>query len=116
MSDFNRTERVQSELIAVLSEVLQTGVKDPRVGRVSLTGMRLSKDLKVARIRFLPFGGIGDPSTVQEGLQAASGYLRRQVGQRMRIRNVPELIFEADTDFEDAIEVTRIIEEIRGEE
>ena len=112
MSDPKRVERVRSELSAVLAEILLRGVKDPRVGNVSITDLRLSPDLKSARVRFLSLGGQKDVKEVQAGLQAASGYLRREIGKRMRLRIVPELVFEHDAQFDQAVEVTRIIEEL----
>jgi len=112
MSDPKRVERVRSELSAVLAEVLLRGVKDPRVGNVSITDLRLSPSLDSARVRFLSLGGKKDLREVQAGLQAASGWLRREIGKRMRLRIVPELIFEPDKEFEQAVQVTRIIEEL----
>ena len=112
MSDPKRVERVRSELSAVLAEVLLRGVKDPRVGNVSITALRLSPNLESARVRFLSLGGQKDVREVQAGLQAASGWLRREIGKRMRLRVVPELIFEHDAEFDQAVEVTRIIEEL----
>ena len=112
MSDPKRVERVRSELSAVLAEILLRGVKDPRVGNVSITDLRLSSSLDSAHVRFLSLGGQKDVREVQAGLQAASGWLRREIGKRMRLRIVPELIFEYDAQFERAVEVTRIIEEL----
>jgi ribosome-binding factor A len=112
MSDPKRVERVRSELSAVLAEILLRGVKDPRVGNVSITDLQVSPNLESARVRFLSLGGQKDAREVQAGLQAASGYLRREIGKRMRLRIVPELIFEHDAEFERAVEVTRIIEEL----
>jgi ribosome-binding factor A len=112
MSDPKRVERVRSELSAVLAEILLRGVKDPRVGNVSITDLQVSPNLESARVRFLSLGGQKDGREVQAGLQAASGWLRREIGKRMRLRIVPELIFEYDAQFERAVEVTRIIEEL----
>lgn len=112
MADPKRVERVRSELSAVLAELLLRGVKDPRVGNVSITDLRLSPNLESARVRFLSLGGQKDVREVRAGLQAASGWLRREIGKRMRLRAVPELIFEHDAEFDRAVEVTRIIEEL----
>ena len=112
MSDPKRVERVRSELSAVLAEILLRGVKDPRVGNVSITDLQVSPNLESARVRFLSLGGQKDVREVQAGLQAASGWLRREIGKRMRLRIVPGLIFEYDAEFERAVEVTRIIEEL----
>ena len=112
MADPKRVERVRSELSAVLAELLLRGVKDPRVGNVSITDLRLSPNLESARVRFLSLGGQRDVREVQAGLQAASGWLRREIGKRMRLRAVPELLFEHDAQFDRAVEVTRIIEEL----
>jgi ribosome-binding factor A len=102
MSDPKRVERVRSELSAVLAEILLRGVKDPRVGNVSITDLRLSPSLDSARVRFLSLGGQKDAREVQAGLQAASGWLRREIGKRLRLRIVPES-FEYDAQFEQAV-------------
>lgn len=109
-----RHERVAGEIHAVLADALRTRIKDPRVTPVSLTDVRLSPDLGVAWVYFTPLGGVGDPAALKEGLKAATGFLRREIGQKLRLRHVPALEFMLDDKLEDAIRMTSLL--IRMEE
>ena len=99
----NRAERVAGELHALIAEMIQREIKDPRVGEISITQVTVSGDLGVATLRFLPLGGIGDAVAAQKGLTKASGYLRRLLRKRMRIRNIPALRFVIDDHHEEAV-------------
>jgi ribosome-binding factor A len=109
MSGIKRAERVGGEVLAVLAAVLRDGLKDPRVGPITITSVRVSDDLSVARINFVPLGGRGDSAEVVEGLESAKGYLRRQVGKRLRLRIVPDLRFHLDTHLDKAMEMTEVL-------
>ena len=109
-----RHERVAGEIHAVLADALRTRIKDPRVTAVSLTDVRLSPDLGVAWVYFTPLGGVGDPKTLKAGLKAATGFLRREIGQKLSLRHVPSLEFLLDDKLDDAIRMTSLL--IRMEE
>jgi ribosome-binding factor A len=72
---------------------------------MSITSVEVSGDLSVAKIRFLPLGGQGDAAGMLAGLNAARGFLRRQLGHQMRVRTVPELRFELDEEHDRAFSV-----------
>lgn len=99
----NRADRVAGELHALLAELIQREIKDPRVGEISITNVEVSGDLGVAKIRFLPLGGQGDAKRAKAGLEKAAGFLRRQLRKRMRIRTVPELRFVIDAHHNTAV-------------
>lgn len=109
MSGIKRAERIGGEVSSVLAAVLRDGLKDPRVGPITITSVRVSDDLSVARINFVPLGGQGDPTEVVEGLESAKGYLRRQVAKRLRLRIVPDLRFHLDTQLDKAMEMTEFL-------
>ncbi len=91
----NRMGRINEEIQRELSALLPT-VKDPRVkGLISVTAVRTTADLKYAKVYVsLLDGGAGDE--VLRGLRSASGWLRRELGERLRLRNTPELTFAVD--------------------
>ncbi len=115
MSGIKRAERVGGEVLSALAAVLRDGLKDPRVGPITITSVRVSDDLSVARINFVPLGGRGDPGEVVEGLESAKGYLRRQVGKRLRLRIVPDLRFHLDTHLDKAMEMTKVLRSLSEE-
>jgi ribosome-binding factor A len=112
MSDFHRADRVSGEISAALSRILQEGVRDPRVTHITITSVRLSPDLRVARVNFVPLGGHGDPDAIIAGLSSATGYLRRELGRRVRLKYVPELNFHLDEDLDKAMGITALLDRL----
>jgi ribosome-binding factor A len=97
--EFNRSERVAGTLRRELAQLIQTEVKDPGVGFIGLSDVEVSRDLAHARVFITVF----EPDKAQSSLEAlnrAAGYLRRRLGQEMRIRAIPELHFEHDASVE----------------
>ena len=107
--DFNRSERVAGTLRRELARLIQLEVKDPGVGFISLSDVVVSRDLAHARV----FVTVFEPEKAASSLQAlskAAGYLRRRLGQEMRIRSVPELHFEHDASVETGQRMDSLIE------
>lgn len=116
MSSSNRNERVAGEIHAILADALRTRIKDPRVGPLSLTGVRVSRDLGTAVVYFTPLGGEGNPALIAEGLRAATGFLRREIGRQLRLRHAPELVFRLDEGIDDAIRLTSLLGRMEEED
>ena len=112
MSAPNRPDRVAGEITAALSQILREGLRDPRVGQITLTSVRITDDLRLARVNFIPLGGQGDPEEIVKGLQSASGYLRRELGNRVHLRYVPELRFHLDTHLDEAMHITCVLDKM----
>ena len=108
-------ERVSRQLRAALTEVLHEGLKDPRVGPVTLTEVHVSPDLRHAQVQFVPLGGQGDGARIAEGLNAAAGYLQRQVSRRVRFKYLPVLQFYVDESLEKVYSVTDMLDDIASE-
>ncbi len=98
----------------VLSELLLTEIKDPRLAGVVISAVELSGDLKLARAYFSIFGDDERVRQAGDGLRQARGFLRREFGRRMRLHNPPELEFRRDRGFERADRVQRILDEVKG--
>ena len=95
-----------------ISELLLRKIKDPRLEMITITGVEVSPDLKLARVYFTRFGA---PSGIQqglEGLQSASGFIKRELGMRMKLRYVPELEFVHDTSFEYGDRIESLLKEL----
>jgi ribosome-binding factor A len=95
-----RTVQVGGLIQKEISELLVRKIKDPRLEMVTITGVEVSPDLKLARVFFSRFGDSAEVQRGLEGLQSAAGFLKRELGQRLQLRRVPELEFTHDTSFE----------------
>jgi ribosome-binding factor A len=112
-----RVERVAGELRALVGEVLiRQEIKDPRVwgaGLITITHVRLSGDLRQACMLFTVHGaGDAELERVRQGLDHASGYLRREIGRRLRLKVTPSLSFEIDRVFDQASKVEALLREL----
>ena len=105
-----RIERLNEQLRREVSEILRTEVKDPRVGLVTVTEARVAPDLSFARVYVRPVGG--DEEELFAGLQAATPYIRRELGKRLSVRHIPELRFEADRALEHALHIEKLLSEV----
>ena len=83
--EFSRNQRLGNQVLRTLSELLRFETKDPRLERVSLTGVDLSRDLSVARVYFSLLDPKKDVAPVFEGLDKACGFLRAKLGQAIKI-------------------------------
>jgi ribosome-binding factor A len=104
-----RTRRIESEIQRVLSELISRGVKDPRVGNVTITAVSLAADMGVAKVFFMPFASRNPAEEVQVGLTSAGRYLRGEVGRRLRLRHAPRLEFVIDDTVDKAARLTGLI-------
>lgn len=112
--EFARRERVAEELKRELGVLIATQVKDPRVEFVTITDVDVSPDLKHAKVYVGTFDvTAGDDKAAQavEGLRAAGGYLKKQLGKRLRLRVMPDLRFVEDTTERDAQRLDRLIDD-----
>jgi ribosome-binding factor A len=107
----HRTDRVAALLQAALSDLLLRGVKDPRVGMVTITGVKLSPDLKHARVYVSTFGDDAAQARVLAGLASARSYLQSQAGRRLGLRFTPELRFEIDPSIGTAARLDDLLRE-----
>jgi ribosome-binding factor A len=110
-----RTERVGEEFREILAESIQR-LKDPRIGFVTVTGVKVSHDLRVAWVYFTTFGDERARAATRAGLRSASPHLRRELGRQIRLKVVPELRFEEDVTQEAGARVDHIIEDLHQHE
>jgi len=115
MTAYKRKDRLADQLKKEIADILLRQVKDPRVGSVTITDAQLTDDLRNAKIFFVEMGREGfDPQTL-EGLQNALGFIRRELGKRLQIRRVPEILFRQDETFVQGDRIERLLAEIRKE-
>ena len=111
-----RVERLNSLLRQEISDLLQRQVKDPRLGSfISVTSVDIAPDMSYARVFVSRFGSESDKKETIAALNSAAGYIRRELGDRMKARRIPELSFRLDETIEKANNVLRIIDRLDEE-
>lgn len=112
-----RPPRVAEAVRRVVTAFLREEARDPRIGLVTITGVRMTADLQRATVRFVAHGDTDQQSQSLEGLRAAAPAIRRKIGAELRLRTVPELGFEFDKGLEHAQRIERLLASLkRGEE
>lgn len=103
---FDRKSRVASLVRDVLAQIISTQVKDPRVRVITITDVEVTGDLRQARVYFAHHSGEDGEVEIVAGLKRATGFIRRALGQEIRMRTTPSLEFIADhsLDYGDRIE------------
>jgi len=108
-----RTERINALLREQLSELVQRGVKDPRVtGLVSITAVEVTKDLSQAKVHVSVYGTPEERAIVLAGLTSAASFFRRELRQRLDLRWIPDLVFVADTSIERGARVLELMRQL----
>jgi ribosome-binding factor A len=115
MAQGARPERVGEEIRQELAMALAREVHDPGVGFVTLTRVKVSPDLQLARVYYTMLGDEKAKKETQRALERATPFLRRHVGSHIRLRRVPELRFELDRSVEHQDRIERILLELEAE-
>jgi len=106
--EFKRSERVAGTIRRELAQLIQQEVKDPEVGFIGLSDVEVSRDISHANIYVTVFEAEKAAASIK-ALNKAAGYLRKRLGQEMRIRSVPELHFQHDASVETGLQMDSLI-------
>jgi len=112
---YKRSEKVAEAIHQIVSELLLHGLKDPRIGFVTITGVKMTDDLSMATIYFSVVGSEEEKKNTSAGLRSASGYIRKEVGGCLKLRHVPEIRFLFDESLERATTIERLLRQIHEE-
>lgn len=115
MPQKNRAERVGEEFREVLAEEIQR-LKDPRVGFVTVTGVKVTPDLRHAWVYYTSYGDDRARAGTRAALRSARPYLRSAIGRQVRLKFLPEIEFEEDPTIERAGRIDRLLEELLRKE
>ena len=115
MGQGSRPDRVGEEIRHELATLLSRHVHDPGIGFVTLTRVKVSPDLQMARVFYTMLGDEAKRRDTERALVRATPFLRRQIGARIRLRRVPEIRFEFDQSVENQDRIERILLEIKSE-
>jgi ribosome-binding factor A len=113
--EFARRDRVGDLLKEELMELLLKEVKDPRIGFITITAVRVSADLRHAHVYFVTHETEEGQQRALEGLQSARNYLRGALGRRLHLRYIPDLTFVVDETFEQSFRIQEILKSLGTE-
>jgi len=109
---FKRADRVADLIKAELSDILLRRIRDPRIELVTITDVKLSDDLRSAKIYIVQMGKDRLDAELQAGLERAKGFLKRELGRRLNLRYMPDVVFYYDRSFEYGSRIDRLLSEI----
>jgi ribosome-binding factor A len=110
-----RISRVGEEIKKELSILLQREMKDPRIGFVTVTAVEVTSDLQLAKVFISVFGSEEQRQASLSGLQKAKGFLRSEIGKRVKLRHVPDFVFKLDQSIDYGNKIETILREISTE-
>ena len=110
-----RSEKVADLIQEEVSEMLLKTLKDPRIGFVTITRVAVSEDCRLAKVYFSVTGTLAERKRSTEGLNSARGYVRRELGRRMRLKYTPEIKFQFDPSIEYAIHIGEVMHQLKQE-
>ena len=111
-----RTERLGEEIREAVARIIAAGLNDPRIGFVTVTRASLTADLRTVRIYVGVLGDQEQRTKTLAGLTQAAGFIRRELGRRVRVRYTPELSFQYDSGLDATDRVALLLEENRNAE
>jgi len=112
----HRNARLNEQFKREISNILSQKVRDPRVGSVMVTGVRVTPDLWLARVFVRPLDQEESSKDMLQGLEAAAPFIRRELGKVLRIRRMPELRFLHDTTLDSAMRIEAVLKEVLPEQ
>ena len=114
--NFKRADRVGELIQAEMSDILLKAVKDPRLHAVTITAVKVTDDLRNAKIYFVEMGKDELNEEILAGLTRARGFVRRELGHRLQLRFVPEILFVHDKSFGYGNRIERLLDQIARQE
>ena len=111
-----RPKRVGEQVRKEVADLLAKDVKDPRIGFVSVMSVKMSPDLHYANVYVSVFGSEAERKSSLIGLQQSAGWIRREIGRRLRLRVTPEIRFFEDTTLDDVYSLEDRFREIHAEQ
>jgi ribosome-binding factor A len=110
--EYQRSDRVGDLLLEVISELLRRDIRDPRVRDVVLTAVKMSKDLRHARIYFNLLGG-AEHDAAAAGLKSASGFIRTKAAKQLSLRFAPTIEFTYDESADEAQRIDALLKQVK---
>jgi ribosome-binding factor A len=116
MTSHHRPERVAQMVQELLGELFARGMRDPRIGLVTITGVKMSPDLREARVFWTVHGDFEQRKHTGRGLDNARGFLRHEIGVQLKLRVTPDLHFTYDEAIDRGERIEQLIRQVHDEE
>jgi ribosome-binding factor A len=116
MATFSRKERVAEAIKQEVGQLIARGLKDPRIGLITITGAKASPDLREVWIYYTVHGGDRVRQDTAAGLEAARGFIRREVGRTVRLRSTPNLHFVLDEAIDRGERIEQLLREVHEQD
>ena len=111
--DYKRADRVSDLLKEEISQMLLKDIKDPRIGFVTITDVEVTDDLSQARVFFSMVESDEELEKTIKGLNSASSYIKKKLGKRLRMRYIPDIVFEFDSSLRYGSYIDSILEGLK---
>jgi ribosome-binding factor A len=110
-----RSSRVGDQIKREISEIVLLILKDPKLGFITITDVELTDDLRYAKVFYSVLGDEKERKESQQGLERAKGFIQREIGKRIRLKHVPQIIFRYDHTTERAARIEQLLKQVRTE-
>jgi ribosome-binding factor A len=111
-----RASRVGDLILREIADLLMTRVKDPRVKKTTVTGIFVSKDLRYAKVFYSLIGNDQEILEAQKGLESATGFIKREIGLRMDLKYIPDIVFKHDPSLAEGDHMEKLFRRLNSEE
>jgi len=111
-----RANRVGEQMKKELGDIIGRKIKDPRIGFVTVTDVQVSGDLQLAKVYISVLGDDEQRQNTLKGLAKAKGFIRSEIGQRIRLRKTPEISFEFDESIDYGHRIETLLHEIKKDD
>lgn len=116
MTLFSRAERVGGQIQQILSGILLKEIQDPRLEMATITAVKMSRDLKIARIYFTITGGTTKADEASKGFKSAAGFIKRTLAGELDLRYMPALSFFYDESFDYGERIEKVLKSIKKDD
>jgi ribosome-binding factor A len=113
---YKRSEKVGEAVHEIVTDLIIKGLKDPRIGFVTVTGVKVTDDMHYATVYFTVIGDEAARKGTEAGLNSARGFIRREMGKKLHMRYVPEILFKYDTSLDTGNHIDALLREIKANE
>jgi ribosome-binding factor A len=112
MKSFSRAEQVGKQIQRGVSDILQKGLQDPRLDMATVTGVKVSQDLRVAYVYYIIYGDENSRQKAAAGFKSASGFVKRSLAKRLKIKYMPDIRFCYDGSFDYGERIDQLLEQL----
>jgi ribosome-binding factor A len=112
----HRANRVAEEIKKEITQMLRDEIKDPRIGFITVTGVEVTPDIRYAKVFVSVYGDADAREQSLEALEKAKGFVRSEIGKRIRLRYAPEVSFKFDSSIEYGARIMKLLDEVKDTE